>query len=147
MVRNVADCWTGVRISKLQISTDNLHRKRRKMTEMLFWAMHHFPKNSCKHHLIHRKSYMWQIDIHVEIVIKLPPLMIGLLQRFTSERKPTCMYIFYIYSLIYLFNEPCGNKLQVTINYTWNMAVCHFFKTNISDLVALARYQSTRWGA
>ena len=32
------------RKDKLQISTDNLNRKRRKMTEILFWAMYHFPK-------------------------------------------------------------------------------------------------------
>ena len=42
----------------LQISTDHLHRKRRKMTEILVWAMYHFPQNSCKRHLFHRKSYM-----------------------------------------------------------------------------------------
>ena len=47
---------------KLQISTDNLHRKRCKMTEILFWAMYHFPKSSCKRHLFHRKSYKYVTD-------------------------------------------------------------------------------------
>ena len=59
---------------------------------------------------------------------------------------------FVMYSLVYLFSEPCGNKLQVTkiqtltiqeiTRETWQYVF--FFITKISDLVAHARYQSTR---
>ena len=85
---------------KLQIRTDNLHRKRRKMTEILFWAMYHFPFTVVNVICFIEIVICNRLDIHVEIVIKLPPWVTGLIQWFKSESKPTCTYTSYTWQYV-----------------------------------------------